>query len=497
MKGKKTLGFLSLIFLVVAAVFIFYMGSKNKKKRVEKPNIVLIVSDALRRDALGCYGGDIETPHIDWLAENGVLFENAYTTAPATMPASVAMLTGTYSRAFIVSKDAEREHFFEYLIYVNDTEELLAEILKKNGYDVKMDVENPVALSSNSMQGFERFRYVTAMSEEDIRFVENTLGMRRSDGERKDGEGSVYSKLYDLLYYVLKVPEEKNFFILKWFIDPHCPHNPPSTFRDSIHVDFSRLEKSPDLYTKLKSQHMEGLSDYEYEYIYNLYKAEVESVDERVGFILNALKLRGLWEKTIVIFTADHGEAFGEHGIRGHSHEFYEVLVKIPLIIAGPGIQKGSRAKTVVSHLDLMPTLKDLTGTSYEEDMQGRSNRRLLSGKNLKDRIVYFDRVGNNPKLSNYENDALLMNGQKLIARKSETRWDFSLHDLSADPSEKVNLAEKKPEIVRKMLEEIFHRREENRKRLGRNIERIGADVDLDKIQEKTLEELKALGYIK
>ena len=118
-----------------------------------------------------------------------------------------------------------------------------------------------------------------------------------------------------------------------------------------------------------------------------LYKAEVEYLDARVGYIIKALRQRRLLEKTFILFTSGHGECFGEESRVGHGHSFCETLVHIPLIITGPGIHAGLRVKTVVSIIDLIPTLKDLLEVKNADKMQGKSLSRVLYDKAAKMKI--------------------------------------------------------------------------------------------------------------
>jgi arylsulfatase A-like enzyme len=505
MKKQTTIIVLSILFAAVVLASVFLFLNKNQigvSKHSTNHNIVIIVSDALRSDVLGCYGGDAETPNIDWLAEKGVLFENAYSTAPCTMPASVSMLTGNFSRAYgIIQKDEHKNRTHKYSFYVNDNEKLFAEALREIGFDVKMDIENSIAARSNNLQGFEAFRKSRQMSKEEIAIVENTIGVKNTAGNKKPLLSHKYNRLYDLLYYLLTVPENRNFFLLKWFSDPHGPYDPKEKFKKKIPLVLKKLPMKESFYSKSKVREFNKLvreknfSDYEHFYIKALYKAEVESVDERVGYIIQALKHRKLLEKTFIVFTSDHGEMFGEHGRLGHGHDYYEDLVNIPLITMGPGIPQGKREKTVVSLLDLMPTLKDLLGVKYADNMQGKSFSTLFYKGSIQDRILYFDRISNTVT-KKVDSDALLMNGYKLIINKENNRYVFELFNLSDDPGEIKDIFRENREIVQKMFKKILDIRKDNKVRLKRNLAKIDKDVNLDKEWKKTMEELKTLGYL-
>lgn len=479
--------------ILLFSVFFFIACSEAGLSDV---NVIVIVSDALRWDMCGCYGGEALTPNIDRLAKNGVLFENAYSTAPCTMPSSVSIATGNYSRTYGLTINPETgDPKRKYIYYVNEKEKLLPEELKKYGYDVKMDVENKLASGTNNFQGFAKFRRIKQMRKKEIRFVEKNIPIRGKSSSRN-------YLVYDLLYYLLTVPEDRNFFLVKWFLDPHAPYNPPEKFRGRIAFNTAELPREENYYSDNNVKdfnlliRMDDFSEKECAYIKALYKAEVESVDERVGCIVKALEQRKLLKKTIIVFTSDHGEAFMENGYLGHGHHFFETLVHVPLIFSGPGIPAGKREKTIVSLLDLMPTLKDLVQVDYPDSMQGKSFAVLFSGGAAGGRTPYFDRITNNITDKKKTSDGLLMDGYKLIVMKRKGRHFFKLFDLNKESGETKNIALQRPDIVKKMFKEIMDLRKANRKRLERNIANIEKGVELDERWQKTMEELEALGYI-
>jgi len=507
MIGKKAAIIVIGIAITAAAVFCFFFLSDKNAEDNRGPfnnyNVVVLVSDALRADVLGCYGGDAKTPNIDWLAGRGVVFENAYSTAPCTLPSSVSMMTGNYSRAYgYTLKDEHKNLSQKYSFYVNNSETLLGEALKGRGFDVKMDVENNIASRSNNLQGFEPFRSIKQMSKQETALVEKIIRPQFSGRHWGRGEGGwEYGRMYDLLYYLLTVPADRHFFLLKWFLDPHGAYNPPKMFRERIPLDSSKLSKEPQFYYNSalkeirKLYRADELSGYELYYIKALYKAEVEFVDHRVGTVIKALKHRGLLEKTIIVFTSDHGELFGEHGRMGHAHDFYETLVRVPLIIGGPGLPKGKREKTVVSHLDFTPTLKDLLGVDYSSNMQGKSYSALFHGGAMPDRIAYFDAVSNEVD-AKIGMDALLIDGYKLVRQKKKNRPRFAIFNITDDPGETKNIADENPRLFKKMFKKIMELRKENGIRLQQNLAKIDKGVNLSEEWKKSVEQLKALGYL-
>jgi arylsulfatase A-like enzyme len=481
MNKKRIIFFILLLLLLVASFFAW--SNSNNPKNSRKNNVIIIVSDALRADVLGCYGGGLKTPHIDWLANNGVLFEGAHSTAPFTVPSAVSLLTGNYPTSYI-RKTVPVVKWALPLVVENEI--LLAEIIKEMGYDVIMDVENKVALGQNNMQGFETIKLFNELTEKEKIYVENIINIKSEEDYCK--------KMYGFLSFLLNTTKEKKFFSLKWILDPHSPYDPPKKFRDEIKVNLSKLSRKKNYYSKLLfTEEGRNLSKYEQRYLKMLYEKEVESVDERVGFIVKALQHKDLLDSTYIIFTSDHGELFGEHGEWNHSNNFYEELLHIPLIITGPGIPQGKRIKKIVSLLDVIETLKDLLRIEFPYNSQGNSFKNLLSSNPIKyflysikkNNFAYFDSAS---KRSKYH-DALLENSYKLIVLRDNT---YELYNLADDPRESNDISRENPQLVEGMIKKMEAIRQENRMRREN---RMGTEEEL-KFDKEMEEKLKALGYI-
>ncbi|MFH1754421.1 MAG: sulfatase/phosphatase domain-containing protein, partial [Candidatus Latescibacterota bacterium] len=223
--------------------------------------------------------------------------------------------------------------------------------------------------------------------------------------------------------------------------------------------------------------------------------AEVESVDERIGFVVSLLAHKNLLDKTYIIVTSDHGEQFGDHGLFGHGGfgrgcHYYEGLVKIPLLIYGPGISAGRRITGSVSNVDLMPTLKDLLHIAYEDHMQGESFKMLLFEKTDWKRTIYLHDVQEHDQL-----DALVENDYKLICLGDDK---YELYNLAADPGEENNIADANAKRVKSMLATIEKFRADNKERKKANIAALGDDMEEKSEAEKRkiMRQLKSLGYV-
>jgi choline-sulfatase len=448
-----------------------------RQAKTKRPSIVLVVSDALRQDVLGCYGGEAVTPNIDALAENGVLFENAYATSPWTPPSSVSIFTGNYATSYPYSELGKTMQ-----AHVPDEEVLFAEVLKNNGYDTALRPGNYLVGLHNCLQGFEILPNELWITAEAKNAVD-----RIAHAQIRDHFG--YPSSYSILNRLLSIPSEKNFFVAQWIMDPHEPFAPVSKFASKIVVDQSDLTQPAETYTSWSNIKGEP-SDAEISYLKARYLAEVESVDERVGYILRMLAHKQVLRTTYFIFTSDHGELFGEHDLFGHAVNYFEELVRVPLLIIGPGLPRGKRVKTAVSLVDLMPTLKDLLGIDYDDNMQGESFKDHIFNDLGQKSPLYFDDIREHARV-----DALLDNGFKLIALQDGT---YELYDLPNDPGEKNNIAATREDKVRTMMQQILAMREVNKERQAAHFTKLDSLTnELSPEEEAELEKkLRALGYV-
>lgn len=449
-------------------------------------NVLMIVSDALRQDALGCYGGEARTPHLDRLARNGVLFENAFSTSPWTAPSSVSMLTGNHATSFA---SAPFNHTMK--IFVPDSEFLFSEALAQCGYLVSAKIENIQASLHNTLQGVQLLPGIGNIDQPAYRAARETISALTG---RRQFRTAAYRNTFIALKHIIELPPDRPFFFLHWILDPHEPYAPLETFKRGIAVDHSRLSRHERFYSSRKN--FDGpLDAYEEEYLRRLYLAEVESVDERVGYLIAALEERQLLDNTIILFTSDHGEQFGEHGEFGHggfglTSNFYDVLLRVPLIIAGPGVPRGTRISTAVSHLGLMATLREMLGVRYAADMQGESLAPLIRGERPRDHPLYFDDVRAHEQV-----DALLSGSFKLIALSGS---DFELYDTANDRDELMNLAGSLPERVRSLYDTMTAIRARNidRKRLNFAALEDTTQQLSDEDKKEMIDQLRALGYL-
>ena len=222
------------IFLTVGVLFTT-MSCRSEKKEY---NVLFIVSDALRADVLGCYGGEAHTPNMDRLANEGVLFKHAYSVSPRTLTSSVAMFTARYSSTY--PNTVEKKKILKYFVPAQDR--LFGEILREAGYDVRKRMENRTAEISNNLQGFEKLSSGKDLNQETIRHIMAETGIQIRNQN--------YHGLLGILDYLLNMPPDRPFFALQWFIDPHSFYDPPPIFKQTIEMEKDDLPRPLDVYSR-------------------------------------------------------------------------------------------------------------------------------------------------------------------------------------------------------------------------------------------------------
>jgi hypothetical protein len=261
-------------------------------------DLVLVTVDTLRADHLGCYGGDA-TPHIDALAARGVVFDQASTTAPTTLPAHASLLSGRWVHTSGVDSNTD---------VVTHALRLVPDTLRDAGWATAGFVSGrPLARHSGLASHFGIY--------DDT--LPDVLGGTRVPAERRAAR-----TVDAATAWLASAPEP--FFLWVHLYDPHAPHTP------------TRSDGDP-------------------------YAAEIRDVDDAVGRLLAALAARGVADHTAVVLVADHGEGLGDHGEETHGVLLYEETVHVPLIVAVPGATARRRGEPV-SVVDVAPTLAALAG---------------------------------------------------------------------------------------------------------------------------------------
>jgi len=358
-----------------------------------QPNILYIMSDDHASHAIGCYGSRInETPHLDRLASEGVLFENCFCTNSICAPSRAVILTGLHSH-----RNGVRTLFDRF----DGRQQTFPKLLQAAGYETALVGKWHLGHGGDAdPTGFDYWNVLPGQGDYyDPRMFEL--------GEERHYRGYVTDLLTDLgLEWLSRRDTTRPFLLCVHHKAPHRPWEPhpkyaslydgvdleePATFHDdyatrSEAARSARMRIATDLdATDLKGEPPAGLgpageAHWKYERFITDYLRCVASVDESVGRLLDALDAAGLAEDTIVVYTSDQGFFLGDHG--WYDKRFmYEQSLRMPLIVRFPRrIAAGWRTPEIVSNLDFAPTLLDFAGVRPPEPMQGQSFRPLLEG---------------------------------------------------------------------------------------------------------------------
>jgi len=346
-------------------------------------NVVVVTLDTLRADRLGCYGfGGVATPNIDAVAEEGVVFEQATSTAPMTLPSHVSIFTGLLPPHHGVRDNGG--------FYVEAKTTTLARRLKQAGFATGAFVGAWVLESRWGLdQGFDVYSDRFDLS----KYKVVNLGTVQKKGD----------EVMDLALAWLQTVRDRRFFAWVHLYDPHTPYEPPEPF-------LSRYPGQP-------------------------YLGEIAYTDQVVGRLIGWLKANGQWEKTVLVLMADHGESLGEHGEATHTFFVYDATQHVPFILRTPWGDRG-RSPAQVSTVDLMPTLLDLLQLPAQEDIDGRSRARLVLDPRGESQAVAYSETYFPRFHYGWQHLRALRDGHfKYIEAPTP-----ELYDVLADPGETKNL---------------------------------------------------------
>ncbi len=397
MNQKRKYIYFSVAVAVIVAVVLFFLirgGTAGKIASARGLNLLFITLDTTRADHIGAYGyQNGQTPTLDSLARQGVMFENCYTSVPLTLSSHCSIFTGRYPLGHLVRDNGA--------FFLGENETTLAEKMKENGLaDRTFAVISSFVLMSKFglKQGFDV--YDDSLKTDEL--------LNTYDSEIPADQ--VYAKFSR--WFKAQQSQSGNFFAWVHFYDPHVPYNPPPEFQ-------KRFPKSQ----------------------IGLYDGEIAYTDFQVGKILGDLKLAGVLDKTLVVITGDHGEAFGEHGEFGHALFCYEENLKVPLIFYNTRLfPAGNRVPGRVNLVDIMPTLLDLYGITYPGNMHGTSFITLLDhGQERGERTFYIESMHGQEEMGWAPLTGIIDGPYKYISLPEP-----ELYDLASDANEKVNLFLKK-----------------------------------------------------
>lgn len=439
----------------------------------ERPNLVLVLIDTLRADRTSAYGyARATTPHLAALAERGLLFEEACATASWTWPSTASILTGLLPEEHGVEDAAS-----SFLSQGLDT---LAEALQRTGVTTAAWSGSPLIVPDKFFdQGFEFFD------------ASHEGHMRRSD-----------LVLPGALEWLDTVGEWR-FFLYLHLMEPHAPYVPlpegRRRFAPEVPAGFDARRSVDQQWELLRRYGETGTLDpsgvvppEEQRWISDLYDGCVWSADHYLGELLARLAELGLDENTIVAVTSDHGEELFDHGLLAHAHALHRELVRVPLVLAGPGLPRGERVSVPVSGAAVGPTLARLSGAAIEglsaplDLLRPEAGARLL----FSTRQGYWNGVGRQPLFGLRAGTSVLHfapRGVPFGAHDASGAGEVRLYDLAQDPEERHDLAPSEPERAAALRAELGARLAALE---SRRTETGGA------VDPGTLDAMRSLGYI-
>jgi len=409
--------------------------------------VILIISDTLRADHLGCYGYTRETsPAIDRLAADGVRFERAYSSASWTTPSVASLFTSNYPS---VHRAGHPDSGFGYSRHLPAAATTLAELLSAEGFRCFGVLNNPsISAEFGFDQGFEAY-----LAKERMRKGRPTVATHEK----------VIQRLHEL--------EQERFFIVWHLLDPHWPYCPPEEHRvfsepgysGRFQHSFESADATPLVNGRL------GLDEAEIRQVIALYDGEIRYMDQQVGRLLGALDELGLRDEVALVFTSDHGESFLEHGHFGHELPMYEENLRVPLIVSDPRLEPRT-VPQIVESIDVAPTILDLLGLGAPDSFQGRSLRPLLFGTPgawpekpaYAEAGMFHERKTLRTAAAKlvWSPEGILLNDDFISGRRNPTKYlrqEGKLYDLS-DAGENREVSRQQPERAVRLKQEIVSR---------------------------------------
>jgi len=437
-------------------------------------NVILVVLDAARADHFGCYGYPRDaTPNCDRLAREGMVFKNHFTHAVETKPSTTSLFTSQYPDTHLAY--GERLQFKGVFT--------LAQGLGEAGYHTALFSQNGYAspIWGVGLEFHEAFH-------------KPQLG---AAGRTVPNIWQPEALLEQIGPWLERHPREP-FFAYVHFMPPHDPYIPPLEMYYRFYEQTPpQAWQSPYPFEEVELEARRRQKPYDQHLYLNRYDSNLLYADWAVGQLEQMLQAAGILDRTLLIITADHGEAFGEHGYLGHVTSAYDESTHIPLILRFPGPKAPSGTITGLTQVvDILPTLYDLLEIAIpKEGIQGRTLLPLMAGDAKEVNEYVFCRTAGVPpsySVRNHQYLLLLYQGGKLRA----------LYDLDKDPRAVDNIADNRPQMVAEMTE-VFRTFARQQTAPPLDFADAGVpsptlpEVERVKLTDDMKRSLKALGYLK
>ncbi|WP_306053879.1 sulfatase [Natronococcus wangiae] len=479
-------------------------------------NVVFVVLDTARANSVS----DETAPALTALANEGTVFENAFATAPWTLPSHASIFTGLYPS----EHGAHGGH-----TYLDEELRTLPEAFADAGYET-IGVSNNTWITEEF--GFDRgfddlrkgWQYIQSDADmgavvrgEDLNEKLQATRNRLFDGNPIVNAANIlYSEVFQpagddgadrstswIGNWLESRTDNRPFFLFCNFIEPHVEYDPPREYAERFLPDWASYEDATAIRQDPRAYDCEDydITEREFRLLRGLYRAELAYVDDQLARLREALVAAGEWEDTLLVVCGDHGENIGEHGFFGHQYNLYDTLLNVPLVLHGGSFTGGGRRRDLVQLLDLPATLLETVGVDDHDLLEQGHSRSFHPDSAVGGRdAVFAEYVSPQPSIERLEArfgeipDRVRAFDRRLRAvRTTEYKYvrgddGFErLHDIERDPAERNDVAAEKPDRVRALrgqLESQFEPLAESD---------AGEEVAM---REGTKERLADLGYL-
>ncbi len=454
---------------------------------MNQPNILFIMTDQQRSDALGCTGGWVETPNLDRIAEEGVLFENCVTTSPVCVPARLSLATGRYPHTTTVWNNGKHTLASDIPTWMKS--------IRDRGYHTSLFGKTHLHDDSRDLRDWEDL-----LCEYGWNDVDETNGPRACanglshltarwdklglwDAYRADVKDRFATKPHVVRptplplneYYDVYVGQRAKTYLQEYdrvepwmccisFGGPHEPWDTPEPYASSYGAALMpepipaepvecNTNRPKGLLDQRLAERPKDLTQGEIAAMRANYAGNITLIDEQIGQILEVVRERGEWDNTIIAFTSDHGEHNGDHGLI-YKSTFYDAAVHVPLIIRTPETanHSGRRSQALVEWFDVGPTLLELAGGRVDYPQSAQSLVQSLDDPTKTHRPFVISEIQREVMYLDHHWKAALNKEGELYLLFNREEDPQELHNLAAHP----DLAEVETRIRLQLLERIL-----------------------------------------
>jgi len=434
-----------------------------------RPNILWVTTEGVPLKTLSCYGSHlIQTPNIDRIAREGMLFRNSFCTNALCAPSRATLLTGKYDHQNGMLTNPGNTTQGQTQSFFDPSQETFARLLQQNGYKTGIVgkwhlVDQDGRPSNPGIAGFDYFAFKMGAGGpyyDSTGYLQNPV-LGSKEIQKRNYSGYITDNITDLAIKGMEQMKGGPFLMAIQYFNAHRPFDPPhkyehlydsvqipepATFWDDYHSRSAaareahmRIEDMMD-FNPPKDLTRRQRRQWSYQQLMRHFLGTLKAQDDNIGRLLDYLDKSGLAENTIVVFTGDHGFFLGDHGWFDKRF-MYEEALRVPWLIRYPGLIKpGSKSDAWVVNIDNAPTILDMAGIKIPEDMQGRSLLPVFAGKTPSDwrHSMYYHYYEFAPPHWVMPCYGIRTERYKLIYYYTVNEWE--LFDLQKDPDEMENL---------------------------------------------------------